>query len=379
MRRKVPTIVFSSILVCCGTSADVVPSFQGLGYLAGYTASGATSVSADGSVVVGTASTAGAVEAFRWTAAEGMIGLGDLPGGNHRSLGNRVSADGSTVVGEGDTGQYHAYRWTAEEGMVDLGWFPGHPDISCACGVSGDGSIVVGRASTGSHSEAFRWTEDGGMVPLGSLPGGSSSSSALDISSDGCVIVGVASAAAGREAFRWTQSDGMLGLGDLPGGPHDSFGWPVSADGQVIVGGSDSSNGNEAFRWTEQAGMVGLGALWYYYGFGSSVAADANTDGSIIVGESVIDVYGNTAPFIWDEQHGMRNLQDVLVDDYGLDLTGWSLASALGISDDGTAIVGYGDGPDGRREAWVARVPEPSTLLLMTICALAMHRTRSRL
>ena len=94
MRRKVPTIVLGSILVCCGTSADVVPSFQGLGYLPGYTASGATSVSADGSVVVGTASTAGAVEAFRWTAADGMVGLGDFPGGFFPALPTECQATG---------------------------------------------------------------------------------------------------------------------------------------------------------------------------------------------------------------------------------------------------------------------------------------------
>ena len=54
--------------------------------------------SADGSVVVGWGSSALGREAFRWSAAEGMVGLGLLPGGD-RSRAYGVSADGSIIVG----------------------------------------------------------------------------------------------------------------------------------------------------------------------------------------------------------------------------------------------------------------------------------------
>ncbi len=56
----------------------------------------------------------------------------------------------------------------------------------------------------------------------------------------------------------------------------------------------------------------------------------------------------------------MRNLQDVLTNDYGLDLTGWTLEEANGISDDGRVIVGYGDNPAGQTQAWRVVIPEPS-------------------
>jgi hypothetical protein len=36
----------------------------------------------------------------------------------------------------------------------------------------------------------------------------------------------------------------------------------------------------------------------------------------------------------------MRILEDVLVNDYALDLTGWTLQEARGIFDDGLTIVG---------------------------------------
>jgi hypothetical protein len=71
--------------------------------------------------------------------------------------------------------------------------------------------------------------------------------------------------------------------------------------------------------------------------------------------------------FIWDPTNGMRNLRDVLVNDFGLGaaLAGWTLTDARGLSADGTTIVGFGLNPSGHIEAWIASVPEPSTLLLL--------------
>jgi hypothetical protein len=49
----------------------------------------------------------------------------------------------------------------------------------------------------------------------------------------------------------------------------------------------------------------------------------------------------------------MRYLKDVLEDEYGLDLTGWTFVDVKGISADGSVIVGIGENPDGNYEAWV--------------------------
>jgi hypothetical protein len=81
--------------------------------------------------------------------------------------------------------------------------------------------------------------------------------------------------------------------------------------------------------------------------------------------------------FIWDAEHGMRNLQDLLVNDYGLDLTGWRLSRARGISADGLTIVGSAYHPNGDVEAWIAHIPEPTMLWLLAlggIVALRRHR-----
>jgi probable HAF family extracellular repeat protein len=60
-----------------------------------------------------TESDSGQEQAFRWTAAKGMVGLGFPPGDNW-TIANGVNADGSVVVGQGQdavSGQLQAFRW----------------------------------------------------------------------------------------------------------------------------------------------------------------------------------------------------------------------------------------------------------------------------
>jgi hypothetical protein len=83
---------------------------------------------------------------------------------------------------------------------------------------------------------------------------------------------------------------------------------------------------------------------------------------------------------IWDAVHGMRLIEQVLMDDYGLDLTGWTLTSVVGVSADGRTIVGQGYNPSGDLDGWIATIPEPGTALLVLagLVGLAMGRTRRR-
>jgi probable HAF family extracellular repeat protein len=78
-------------------------------------------------------------------------GLGFLPGGNQSSPSG-VSANGTVVVGSAIDASFHtqAFRWTAASGMVGLGFLPGR-DVSGADGVNADGKVVVGGADDASH------------------------------------------------------------------------------------------------------------------------------------------------------------------------------------------------------------------------------------
>ncbi len=368
IERYVAGIFFGVMGVLSGprTFAQPGPSFQGLGTVAapdfiGGTA--ATDISADGLVVVGTASrTQAFTEPFRWTQASGFLILDGVEGAVY-SAARATSGDGSVVVG---TSNVHdgrrAFRWTFSEGTVCLGDLPGGDVDSEAFAVSADGSVIVGYSESALGQEAFRWTPTGGMVGLGFLPGLTFASNASDVSGDGSVIVGSSAAEIGSdpagEAFRWTADEGMVGLGDLPGGSFQSHASAVSADGSVVVGsGNNSESGREAFRWTAAEGMVGLGDL--PGGSFNSMPIDVSADGTVIVG------WGKTATdqeaFIWDAVNGMRNLKSVLENELGLDLTGWHLRSGNGVSDDGRVITGTGRKINERSQAWIAVLSECGT------------------
>ncbi len=364
-------IVFLSLAVGVPAQGDFIPLGDLPSTFPSQFSSFAYGVSADGGVVVGM-SLSSFQEAFRWTQADGMAGLGDLTSGSNYSVARAVSADGGVVVGTSDIGADRPFRWTSGGGMVNLGKLLGGNGHCRAWGVSADGNVVVGEsgstfAGLGSL-EAFRWTQDGGMVGLGDLPGGTNYSYARAASADGSVVVGAGSIVGGAlRAFLWTQA-GMVDLGVLSGYV-SSGALGVSPDGSVVVGGNVSAYGaQEGFRWTQAGGMIGLGDL--PGGSFFSIARGVSADGNRIVGNSSGANGSLGDAFIWDPVNGMRDLQDVLVADYGFSIpAGWLLRDATAISPDGRFIVGYGRNPSLQTEAWLVdlgpTVPEPSSLLLM--------------
>jgi probable HAF family extracellular repeat protein len=93
-----------------------------LGFLAGYSSfSEATAASYDGSVIIGRGNRPTAQnQAFRWTTSAGMIGLGFLPGHPMDTSADDISADGNIVVGGPTAFGTGGFIWTPDLGMVDL-------------------------------------------------------------------------------------------------------------------------------------------------------------------------------------------------------------------------------------------------------------------
>lgn len=368
----------AALLSSASLALAQTPSLNEIGDLPGdITFSRGLGISADGTRVTGySRSDTGSItgEFFLWDSGS-LERLGDL-GGDHQSAGNAISADGTTLVGQSSSANgTEAFIWTRATGMVGLGTFAGGSYPSSATSVSGNGSVVTGYAkNSGGTTQAFRWTS-GTMTSLGGLAGEDGSSAAFDISSDGNTIVGSADSGSGQVAFRWNDADGMTSLGDLAGGATDSRANSVSANGLVVVGYGTTENGKEAMRWTESGGMTGLGTLSEVSSY--SEALDASADGSIIVGTSSIGSGVNHA-FIWDAVNGMQDL-NVIAASLGLDLDGWVLIAATGISADGKTITGWGTrGP--HNDGFVLTIPEPSSMLLVISSAglLLGYRRRSR-
>jgi len=301
-------------------------------------------------------------------------GLGHLPGG-HYSDATEISDDGLIVVGRGDSDSAEfgeAFRWTQAEGMVGLGCLP-DKESCIAYGVSNDGQTIVGAAEGPNWSQAFLWNESSGMVGLGFL--GCPNSCATGISGDGSVVVGYSDWRGPppdydecdqpfTSAFLWTEGSGMVLMGDMPVNRDNDpiYAHAISNDGSVVVGGGNWVSGYdayEAFRWTESSGMVGLGDL--PGGDFRSYASGVSGDGSVVVGTSRTESTGDhdTSAFLWNEQNGMQRLEDVLTN-CGVDLNGWILLSATDVSADGKTIVGYGLNPDGKTEAWIANISKIS-------------------
>jgi autotransporter-associated beta strand protein len=334
---------------------------QTLDFLPGYRGINPAGLDASGTTASGTTTNPVAnlccdrMEATLWTTPNNPTGLGTLT--YNSSVARGISGNSAAIVGDAEdrtlngNANSQAFRWTSATGMIGLGFLPGDT-ISAAFAASGDGSVVVGSSGTLSHNQAFRWTASSGMIGLGFLPGGTISNAA-GVSADGSVVVGNSSAAGTGNNIKpmlWTASQGMVGLGSLPGTNGLGGANAVSANGQVVIGTANVTNPIDQnvvvpFRWTASTGMVGLGAFAGHFNLNPLAL---NADGSVVVGTSNLSVVSNrqqNEAFRWTASTGMQSIQATIAA-YDKSYATWQMTSATGISADGTAILVAGqDGP----------------------------------
>ena len=386
MKRSTYLGVSAAVGLCLLASSTLAASFTPLPDLDGGPAFGiAYDVSEDGRTAVGLGWGTLGPRAVKWEVSPGgVVGpttLEDGIGGSTRA--EAISADGSVIAGQGrvmnpdGTFGRLAFTWTPDGVGTSIGDLPGGLVSATATAVSSHGSVVVGQSTSGAGTEGFVWTSESGMVALGDLPGGIYASGVRDVSADGSLIVGQSWSDVGEEAVLWTSPSNIVGLGDLPGGAFSSQARAISDGGSVIAGFGNSADGIEAFRWTASEGMIGLGEL-PGGGFRSQATA-ISADGSTIGGFSETDE--GLEAFLWTEASGMQSLE-VLLESLGLDLSGWRLENVLGITSNGSVIVGSGGSPTGELQAFIAVIPEPGTAILILggLVFLSTHgRTARRL
>ena len=225
-----------------------------LGTLGGKS-SAATGINASGQVA-GYSATASGYEAFLWTKATGMQGLGFLPGGDW-SFAYAINRYGQ-VAGDATTNGdaiSNAFLWSKTTGMKNLGKLPG--SVNSAAIAMNDLGQVAGYSDCGTDcAHAVLWSKaKGSMLDLGVLPG-AISSYARGINNVGQVVGLSYYSPVGNHlhAFVWSPSTGMLDLNNLI--PANS-GWLLQAanaindHGQIV--GYGTLNGQiEAFLLTPQ-------------------------------------------------------------------------------------------------------------------------------
>lgn len=347
MRRRTGSSwhwIFLALLLTVGAAKSDPTTIDNLGELDAI--SYKVAISGDGEVVTWREE---APAGKRWTEAGGAVTI--APIGGIVATPETLSHDGSVVVGKSSNGSWpngEAFRWEGSTvGLGDLR-VPGHH--SSATGISDDGTRISGWGtspiSTGAKLPAL-WTSETGLVAITGFTGGVD----LLLDSSGLWVAGQASGVAAYTSCPTPSTcASVTSIGDLPGGAASSA--PVAVTtrgGQILIAGTGTdAAGSMAFRWSSSGGFVSLGGFG-----GTSFAREMTPDGRLIVGTA------SNKAFVWDKVSGMRDLQDLLENDYGLDLSAWSLIAATGVSDDTRRIVGYGNGPGPGFRVFLVTLDEP--------------------
>lgn len=340
-------------------------------------------ISADGSIVAGEG--VGGVPAL-WTETGGIESF-PLPTGYGLFNVSNISGDGTTMVGgvrigSGLTQRYEAFRWTSSGGYQALGRFStSYIDWAYANDVSHDGTVVVGTNDTPDGRRAFRWTQATGQVNLGTLgttnPYYDPFSEANAVSADGSITVGYVTTSADSyyKPFRWTLAGGfdVIGLPPVTVGIPAGGAGAISGDGVVLAGISQTSGDVTSWTWTEDSGFT---AVPPGPSGTSALVSAVSFDGTTMVGGQIVWNQPNPGQVIYNAvlwrktDSGYKiSLVKELLEEAGVDMTGWHLRGAWDVSYDGRFLIGAGTDPKGVQRSWYAMlpIPEPAQLLLISV------------
>jgi probable HAF family extracellular repeat protein len=229
------------------------------------TLGGSSSYAADinaSNVVVGWSETpGGTTHAFRWSASEGMVDLGTLPG----DAASRAVAvlDGGQILGvSGDHDRWTAVVWSASGSIatLDIPLSPGFTTVlPSAFNARGD---VVG-SDAGGFQHGWVWSESAGKYDLSeNIQGGSNEGAASAVNAAGVVVVTTRANTCTRTAecwrtYLWTETTGYHGIATPGLDPEANVtGLALNEKGTVAGWTTLGTSSSTPYRWTLGTGFT---------------------------------------------------------------------------------------------------------------------------
>lgn len=265
----------------------------------------------------------------------------------------RLSADGRYVVGfvplpsfpvgPGDLlpptyNPNPLARWSLADGLETLAEIPDGMVNGRVFDVTADGSAIVGAATylddDGNFQDAsLLYTAQQGLRRLEDSPSGESATLGF-VSRDGSAFAGLARSGLSAdlaEAFYWTTSGGLRSIANANPIGGVAFYQALSDDGLVLAGTGwlPEAARHRVYRWTAE------GLTWLGPDDAASRITDMTADGALVLGTLIDTAQGFIASL-----GETRQLNDLL-ERALLDSTGWELKAPLLISDDGNVVFGW--------------------------------------
>lgn len=173
------------------------------------------------------------------------------------------------------------------------------------------------------------------------------------MSGDGAIIVG----SDGMFQTRLLTPSGMIEISEFGAAG-------ISADGSTLFGYSRSRQSQVLYR----------GGTFETVPADSAILVGVSRDGGIVLGDANFPYQGREPhhPFLWSQTIGLIDLNELVTLD-----PGWTLVHAIGISDDGSVVVGLAyDSTGATPRGFVlsglapAAVPEPAGMGLAAVALL---------
>lgn len=322
----------------------------------------AVDVSPDGAIAVFEDLSSGTARLILVDTATGQARDVAAVGDPSRTIATGISDGGRVSALWGEPVQ--AGVWTEAGGWVGLGSPHAEgcgEDLSSAFDVSADGATVVGLAWDGCAVDALWWDDTGGagtfraLERLGAPPEGASrgpTNRATVISDDGEVAGGFAEIGArDRSPAIWDASgDGTL---IDPDGEQPGEVLAISADGAVVAG----NLGADGFVWTAEGGMVSVPRTPDALPSDPVFPNVTTGDGQVVLGGVGSAFFGTPVAFAWTADGGTVTLASV-AEAAGVEVPeGTLFNSVMGVSADGTVVIGTAMDAELAPKTFVLRLP----------------------